>query len=104
MNSKWIGPDELLRLDDVGFLVEFSNPSKGSENWVLRALPACGNRSGEPMLYGWCGSFNDLSTNAHGMARVVRVARNGRVLVAPITGAELAGALEELGYPEMNPS
>lgn len=103
MSNQWIGPDESLSVGDVGFLIEFSNALKHSENWVLRDLPACENISGKPRLYGWCGSFNDLSTNAHGMAEVVRLARNGRVLIKKVTGEKLNTALEELGYPELIP-
>ena len=35
------------------------------------------------------------------MARVERLARNGRALVRKLDGDELAAALEELGYPEL---
>jgi hypothetical protein len=52
---------------------------------------------------GWCGSYNDLSTSGCGMARVVRVARNGRALVETLAGYDLAAALDELGYPELYP-
>ena len=101
MTNKWIGPDESLNLGDIGFLIEFSNPRKNSERWELRDTPACENMSGAPRLDGWCGSTNDLSTNAHGMGKVVRVAKNGRCLIQPLDGDALDGALEELGYPDL---
>jgi hypothetical protein len=103
-NSKWIGPAEDLEVGQAGFLIEFSNPYKRSETWVLRDTPAHTNDSHEPRLEGWCGSWNDTSTHAHGMAKVARVARNGRAQVVAITGAELTAALEELGYPELDPA
>jgi hypothetical protein len=102
MTTQWIGPDESLNVGDVGFLIEFSNPFKHSENWVLRDTPAHTNQSHEPRLRGWCGSWNDTSTNAHGMAKVVRVARNGRAQIVHLVGDELAAALEDLGYPDLD--
>jgi hypothetical protein len=65
--------------------------------------PARTNLSGEPLLCGWCGETNNVGLVACGMVRVERVARNGRVYVTPIHGAELADALAELGYPELAP-
>lgn len=102
--SKWIGPSEDLDVGQIGFLIEFSNPVKGSETWVLRDTPAHTNQSHQPQLSGWCGSYNDTSTHAHGMAKVVKVARNGRAQVVALNGAELTDALEELGYPELDPA
>ena len=99
-NTKWIGPDENLSVGDVGFLIEIS-PERGDSRWILRDLPACTNLSREITLNGWCGSYNNVSTNAHGVARVIRVAKNDRCLVQNISGDELAAALEELGYPEL---
>lgn len=103
MSTKWIGPDEDLRVGDVGFLIEISNPYKRTETWILRDTPALTNQSREPLLHGWCGSYNDTSTNAHGMARVVKVARNGRAQIERLSGEDLEAALEELGYPELAP-
>ena len=102
--TRWIGPDETLTVGQVGFLVEFSNAIRRSERYELRDRPPYTNQSHEPTLVGWCGSYNDLSTTGHGMARVVRLARNGRALVEELAGADLTAALEELGYPELDPS
>jgi hypothetical protein len=99
---QWIGPDESLNVGDVGFLIEFSNPSK-SETWTLRDTPAHTNQSHQPRLHGWCGSWNNTNTNAHGMVKVVKVAKNGRAQVVQLEGDELRAALEELGYPELMP-
>jgi hypothetical protein len=101
MTTQWIGPDENLKLNDVGFLIRFDNSNTGAERWELRDTPACKNISHEPVLNGWCGSYNNISTNATGMSKVVRVARNGRCLVQSIDGQELKAALEELGYPDL---
>ena len=101
MTTLWIGPDESLSVGDVGFLIEFSNPFKHSETWVLRDTPAYTNQSRQPTLSGWCGSWNDTSTHAHGMVQVVKIARNGRAQVVTLGGDELANALDELGYPDL---
>lgn len=101
--TQWIGPDENLSVGDVGFLINFSNPIHGSDRYEVRGTPAHTNQSHQPRLHGWCGSYNNLNTNACGMVKVERVAKNGRAFVRQLEGAELAGALEELGYPELTP-
>lgn len=99
--NRWIGPDESLKLGDKGFLIEFSNEVRDTERWELRDTPAHTNQSHQPRLKGWCGSYNDTSTQAHGMGKVIRVAKNGRCLIETLAGDELAVALEELGYPDL---
>ncbi len=101
MTTKWIGPAEDLSVGDVGFLIEFSPDGKAS-NWVLRGNPAHTNQSHEPRLHGWCGSWNNVSTNAHGVWKVVKTAKNGRAQVVEMEGAELEAELEALGYPELS--
>lgn len=102
MTTQWIGPDENLKLSDVGFLVHFKNQLKRYERYDLRDTPAHTNESHKPRLHGWCGSYNDLSTYAKGMGKVIRVAKNGRCLIQPLEGDELQAALEELGYPDLS--
>ncbi len=65
--------------------------------------PARTNRSHEDKLYGWCGSYNNVSTNACGAWRVTRIAKNGRMLISKLTGDELATFLEEMGFPDLTP-
>lgn len=102
MKTQWIGPDETLALGSVGFLIKFSNHMNGGyERWELRDTPACTNQSRRPLLDGWCGSYNDLSTEAYGMGKVIRVAKNSRCLVESLDGAELQTALDSLGYPDL---
>lgn len=104
--SQWIGdPNDGFggsdyELGQVGFLVEVS-PQGRASRWELRSHPAHTNRSHEPRLHGWCGETNNVNVDAHGMARVTRIARNGRALVVPIVGQELTAALAECGYPEL---
>lgn len=101
MTAKYIGPDESLSEGQVGFLVEVSNPVARWERLELRDIPAHTNQSREPQLHGWCGSWNDTSTNALGLWRVVEIKANGRAKIEPVEGDALAEALEELGYPEL---
>ena len=102
MTSMWIGPDETLSAGDVGFLIAKTNVlRRTAARYELRNTPAHTNQSHEPRLHGWCGTYNDLSTNAQGMVRVERMAKNGRAFVRELEGEELAAALEELGYPEL---
>jgi hypothetical protein len=100
--NRWIGPDETLSLGDVGFLICFTSDNNGhSERWELRDTPAHTNQSNMPKLEGWCGSYNNRSTDAHGMGKVIRIAKNSRCLIEEIFDEELAAALELLGYPKL---
>lgn len=98
----WIGPDDSLSVGDTGFLVETARHGCAG-SCSLRSVPAHTNMSHEPRLHGWCGTYNDSATHARGMARVVKLARNGRALVRGLDGDELRAALEEFGYPELLP-
>lgn len=102
MTTQWIGPDESLAVGDIGFLIENSSEMNGGwERWELRDTPPYTNRSKMPRLNGWCGSYNNVSTNGHGIGKVIRVAKNGRCLIQTLEGDEQQAALEELGYPEL---
>lgn len=101
MAQIWIDADPGVTVGVVGFLIQIQNTRTGGEYYRLSDRPAHTNQSNEPRLYGWCGSWNDVSTDARGMARVERVARNGRALVRALKGKELAAALCTLGYPEL---
>lgn len=85
----------------VGFLSR--SPRQGCEpRLMLDEHPRRTNMSHEPRLRGWCGETNNVSVHAMGMARVARIAKNGRVLVVAIDGAEQTAALDALGYPELD--
>lgn len=99
--SLWIGPDENLSVGDVGFLIERSHERERWTRYEIRHTPPYTNRSHEPKLFGWCGSYNGLSTSGVGLVRVMRVARNGRAFVEQLEGDDLATALDELGYPDL---
>lgn len=101
MTAQWIGPDESLTAGQIGFLVEHHDTLAGWRRYDVRDLPARTNQSLEPRLHGWCGSFNDVSTHARGMVRVERIAKNSRAYVRELDGDELAAALEEFGYPDL---
>lgn len=97
----WIGPDDRLAVGDSGFLIERSNPVQGWRRYSLESLPAHTNQSRQPRLYGWCGTTDDVSVQALGMAQVQRIAENGRVLVQVLAAGELPAMLQALGYPEL---
>lgn len=99
--TMWIGPDDCLAVGDAGFLVERSHALQGWRRYSLDSLPAHTNQSRQPRLYGWCGTTNDISVQAHGMAQVVRIAANGRVLVQVLEADELGAMLQAVGYPEL---
>ena len=96
----WIDWNYPIKVGNVGFLVCRTN-EYGGERCALQDRPAYTNQSHEPLLTGWCGNYNNTSTHAMGMARVVKIAQNERMLVNELKGAELTAALEELGYPEL---
>lgn len=103
--AQWIdeSAEDGYQIGQVGFLTRTS-PQGKADIWRLCDRPLRTNQSHEPRLTGWCGETNNVNRNAEGMARVVRIARNGRALVMPLEGAELTAALEELGYPELDPA
>lgn len=83
----------------VGFLVRHDHLLHGTSVYSLTQRPAHTNRSHEPRLTGWCGSYNDISTHACGLGRISRVTGNDRVQVVAVEATpEL---LESLGYPEL---
>lgn len=97
----WIGPDDSLAVGDSGFLIERHHTLKGWRRYSLDPLPAHTNQSRQPRLYGWCGTTDDVAVHAHGMARVVRIAPNGRALLKALDADELAAALQAAGFPEL---
>lgn len=104
MTAKWIdGSERGNEVGQVGFLIRKSNPVKRFESFELRDTPPKKNQSFEPVLRGWCGSYNDLNTYGEGLWRVARVAKNGRAMLVELEGDELADALDELGFPELMP-
>ena len=103
MTTKWIEQQEHVALGDKAFLVSFSNENSGSTRYILRSQPAYTNRSSEPRLTGWCGSYNNVATEGEGAWKVIRIAKSGRYLIERLEGVELEEFLEEMGYPELIP-
>ena len=99
----WIDRD-YQAVGDVGFLVEVYLESANATKWRLRDTPPRTNQSLEPRIAGWCGSTNGCSVQARGMARVTATNVAGdRMRIERLSGAELATALEDAGYPELTP-
>jgi hypothetical protein len=92
------GNGRLTDVSTVGFLVR-TESERGVASYSLSNKPAHTNSSHEPKLDAWCGSWNNRSTFADGLARVARTAKNGRVCLARVPAT--ARLLEELGYPEL---
>lgn len=104
METKWIDEQaEPLSVGDAGFLVRNSYENTGGERYELRDTPAHTNQSHMPRLVGWCGSWNNVSTYGEGVWKVIRVAKNGRLLLQEIEGAERQAFLDEYGYPDLTP-
>ncbi len=106
MGTQWIDSDDVYELEigREGFLVSVK-PQGRAERFDLRDRPAHTNRSHEPRLVGWCGETNNVSVHAEGLAEIVRIAKNGRVLIRTIDAPErITAALEELGWPELDPT
>jgi hypothetical protein len=100
MATIWTDSDNVETTgSDVGFLVLRSNALRGAESWHLQERPAHTNQSRVPRLRGWCGTYNDTATHARGLARISRVAGNGRIQLVPVPAT--AELLEQLGYPDL---
>lgn len=99
MTTKWIGPDDKLELGQTGFLI-LHCPEQGGNRYELRDQPARTNNTHKARLTGWCGSYNNVSTHAEGLGKVIRMARNGRALVETIEADsdEEKTILEDLGW------
>ena len=103
MATLWIDSD-CLSVGDVGFLIEaVDNNRGGTTHRFLDEVPLHTNMSHEPRLRGWGGETNNISRTAMGMARVSRVAKNGRVCLTMLEAgsSDEAEALETLGYPDL---
>lgn len=105
MKKTWIGPlDTPPAVGSIRFLVKLRSHTKGWEKYELRDMPDHTQESLQPRLEGWCGRYNDVSTYACGLAKAVRLAKNGRVLVESVDpdSPEGEATLEELGYPDLS--
>ncbi len=103
MAQMWIDEQEEFGAGDSAFLISFYNENTGGTRYTLRNQPAYTNVTNEPRLNGWCGSYNNISTHAEGVVKVVRIAKSGRYLVAHLTLKENEDFLNEMGYPELIP-
>lgn len=101
--AMWIGGDfDDFTVGDVGFLVNTSHDTKGWDTYQLRQHPPKTNQSFEPRVYGWCGTTNGVACYGRGLARVEKVAGNGRAYVRHLTAEEATKLLnEEFGYPDL---
>lgn len=120
MKSKFInfdyyapGHEDAPEVGSIHFLVSNSHLIKGWERFYLRDHPARTNMSRKIMLHGWCGCWNDLSTSGCGIAKIVRVFKNGRIKMEILTSPEgeavrvssknfeaVSRFLEEVGYED----
>lgn len=102
--ARWIGA-EYVTVGEIGFLVRRVGENlQQADSYMLQDSPAMTNISREPRLVGWCGETNNVSIYAEGLARVVRVTANKRALIVAVPPAEVAAALDQLGWPELNPA
>lgn len=101
LTPQWIGPLGDHRVGDRGFLIKKYHYTKQWTRYEISDTAPLTNQSFESRLYGWCGSYNDVSTTACGAVEVAKVAANGRLLVRWLEGEQLAEMLEEFGFPEL---
>ncbi|NCT91967.1 hypothetical protein GXB85_13550 [Cellulomonas sp. APG4] len=62
-----------LRHGDVVYLATITDTSTGKSHTALSPTPYVTNMSGEERVYGWCGTTNNVSVHADGLAVVVRL-------------------------------
>lgn len=106
-NTIWTDHEALAptlgQVGAVGFLVEHYRPGKGSSH-ELRAEPMTDYRSGRPALEADGQPWNNVHPYGRGLYRVARYAKSTlRVCLSRVPAADVATALEGLGYPELIP-
>jgi hypothetical protein len=104
MNTEWVGPfcaSDHISIGTVHFLTFMYFHNSDEHRFDLRDKPARSIHSQKPTLVGSCGGFKNVSLEARGLVRVIRVCKNGRALVRKLEGAELATALDSLGWPQL---
>lgn len=104
--SFWIDLNgyDVVKPGAVGYLVSKAHTLKGWETYELRDEPARTNSSRQPKLHGWCGSYNDVSTVAHGIAKVVKVNKaetRAYVTILADDAPEAEALKQETGYPDL---
>ncbi len=100
-DTRWLGDDQIrFNHGDTGFLIEMRNADRGWTRYELRDHPAQMAGTLEPRLYGSVGGGRTAVT-ALGVWRVEEARPNGRGRARRLSGAELAEALDTLGYPEL---
>jgi hypothetical protein len=83
----------------VGFLLEAIR--EGVSHFSVADRPGYTNQSHKPLLDGWLGETNNVSRFARGLVRCTGRSPNDRVAIEPLTGDDVAAALDSLCYPEL---
>lgn len=98
---KWIDEQPHTLEGEIYFLARSVAALRGRSRWFLDHSPCRKNFNRQPLLSGWCGTTNDVSLYAHGLARVVKFAKNGRTCIEAVAWDSPDGqaALENAGYP-----
>ena len=87
---------------DVGFVAEWDDTNSRTEGHDFERGPFRKNLSHEPILVGWCGSTNNVSTTALGVGVVTRITNSGdRMRIKMLHGDDLTEALDNLGWPDL---
>lgn len=87
----------------AGFLIRCKPDGRPARHY-LGDRPGRKNLSREPVLRGWLGSTDNISEDALGLARIVRITDTGdRALIRliPAGSDEEVSALEFLGWPDL---
>ncbi len=84
-------PDALEKEDGNYFLIRHS-PTMGSnseEHYALAENPGRKNMSHEECVEGWLGSTNNLSSQAEGAVKLMRVGDHQTITITPIDPQEI---------------
>lgn len=99
-DGKFVGDSRhRFKVGDIGFLLELT-PQTGASRIELRDSPARTAGTLTDILYGFIPGRT--AVEALGVAKVVKVAGNGRGQVETLWGSDLENTLQELGYPDIS--
>jgi hypothetical protein len=99
--SMWIDGDK-CEVSEIGFLIEIYSENTGNVWFKLRDCPVKDRETGEWTALGYDRGQNNLHSLSQGVWKVIKVAGNGRVLLARVLDREeLVKFLDDTGFPDL---